>query len=314
MNLPISIIVPIYNAKYFLPQCIESILAQTFSKFELLLVDDGSTDTSLNICTKYAKTDTRITVFHKENEGVTATRKYGVEMAKGEYICFVDADDTLPVSSLQDLYLIHNDTDIIIGTYEEVYTNKKRAHTITGIPLEFTGIDYIRFQLKNTLFHSPWAKLIKKTCFDETTLDIPRTIFRGEDFLMNIRLGMKAKTIKIINKTVYHYIIRSSSCMQSKKPSLEYEKLFDSYLSQFLEKSNLCDSVKNELIHQRADAVAGLILAKCQLDQYDPFLRRVRGMVTFSSGDFVQILIKILYEYPILFRLCYKTGRKLAML
>lgn len=311
MDLPISVIVPIYNAGCFLPSCIESILAQTFSNFELLLVDDGSTDTSLDICTRYAKADARITVFHKENEGVTATRKYGVEMAKGEYICFVDADDALPANSLQDLHIVRNDADIVIGAYKEISANKERLHTITSVPTEFTGIDYIRFQLENKLFHGPCAKLIKKTCFDETTLDIPHTIFRGEDFLMNLRLGKNARKIRIVNTVTYYYIIRDSSCMMTRKPTLVYEKLFDSYLTASLSDKQLCTSLKASVLHQRAEAISGLFLAKCNIDLKDEFVQSVYQASKISSLNISQILIRTMLHHPSLYRLIYRVARKL---
>ena len=91
----ISVIVPVYNTEKYLDECIQSILSQTFADFELLLVDDGSTDGSGNICDKYAIQDERIKVFHQENRGVTAARKLGVKYSNGNYICFVDSDDKI---------------------------------------------------------------------------------------------------------------------------------------------------------------------------------------------------------------------------
>lgn len=89
----ISIIVPVYNAEKFLPQCIESLLAQTFQDIEIILVNDGSTDSSLDICEKYAKIDTRITIISKDNEGVAKARRDGIMKASAEYITFIDSDD-----------------------------------------------------------------------------------------------------------------------------------------------------------------------------------------------------------------------------
>ncbi|MCD7850489.1 MAG: glycosyltransferase [Parabacteroides sp.] len=266
MDTVISIIVPIYNAEKFLAPCIDSILSQTFQDFELLLVDDGSQDASFAICQRYQQNDNRITAFHKSNEGVTATRKYGVEKAKGKYICFVDADDVIPENSLTTLLDNGNDADIIVGSYREINGEEEHDNVIsTDIPEHLSGLDYIGFQLENKLYHAPWGKLFKKECFNHMTFDIPRSIFRGEDYIMNIRLGIEANNITIVKKVVYHYIIRNSSCMQTLKPSLEYEKLFDANLIRPLIDNNLYQSMKSQIPAQRLDAVTGLLKDFCHI-------------------------------------------------
>ena len=228
MDTIISIIVPIYNAEKFLASCIDSILSQTFKNFELLLIDDGSQDSSLSICQKYQQNDNRITVFHKNNEGVTAARKYGVEKAKGEYISFVDADDIIPENSLALLYKEHDNADMVIGNFIEVMPHYSKKNKLYSPQVgRFNGIDYISLQLENKLYHAPWGKIIRKNCFNDDIFTTPRDIFRGEDLIMNIKLGLNIKDIKIVNTIVYYYMIRPSSCMQSRKPTLEYEKMFD---------------------------------------------------------------------------------------
>ena len=105
MNIPqISVIVPVYNVEKYLSRCIESILSQTFTDFELLLIDDGSTDRSGEICDEYAKKDTRIRVFHTKNRGVSAARNLGLDNAKGEWISFVDSDDWVEDDYLRTLF------------------------------------------------------------------------------------------------------------------------------------------------------------------------------------------------------------------
>lgn len=100
----ISVIVPVYNVEKYLSLCIDSILSQTFTDFELLLVDDGCTDKSGEICDGYAKTDARIKVFHTENRGVSAARNLGIKEASADWICFVDSDDWVEKKFLSDLY------------------------------------------------------------------------------------------------------------------------------------------------------------------------------------------------------------------
>ena len=101
----ISIIVPVYNTEKYLRRCVDSILAQTFTDFELLLINDGSTDSSGAICDEYTQKDSRVRVFHKENGGVSSACNLGLDNARGEWITFEDSDDTLPVNALEDIYI-----------------------------------------------------------------------------------------------------------------------------------------------------------------------------------------------------------------
>lgn len=122
----ISVIVPVYNAEKYLHQCVNSVLDQTFTDFELLLIDDGSTDSSGVICDKYATEDNRIRVFHKENGGVSSARNLGLDNAKGEYLIFLDADDYwCDLTALEQMHniAVKNDVDIVRGEYKAVNEN-----------------------------------------------------------------------------------------------------------------------------------------------------------------------------------------------
>lgn len=117
MNTPkISIIVPVYNVEQYLPHCIDSILVQSFTDFELLLIDDGSKDKSGEICDEYVEKDSRVKVFHKENGGVSSARNVGIEASNGEWICFVDSDDYVKTEWLEN-YAQYTDSDLQIQGY-----------------------------------------------------------------------------------------------------------------------------------------------------------------------------------------------------
>ena len=115
MSELISVIVPVYNVEKYLDKCIQSILGQTYSNIELLLIDDGSTDSSGAICDKYVTQDSRVRVFHKSNEGVSAARNWGLDNAKGEWIAFVDADDWIDSDMYERMYnaAVQNQTDMV---------------------------------------------------------------------------------------------------------------------------------------------------------------------------------------------------------
>ena len=117
----ISIIVPVYNVELYLATCINSLINQTFSDIEILLVDDGSLDGSGNICDKYASEDSRIRVFHTSNNGVTFARKTGTENAQGEWICFVDSDDTMPLDALSQMLHMVGNCDMLKGDHRKIH-------------------------------------------------------------------------------------------------------------------------------------------------------------------------------------------------
>jgi glycosyltransferase involved in cell wall biosynthesis len=107
----LSIVIPVYNTEKYLKQCIDSVIGQTFTDFELILVDDGSTDGSGNICDVYAKEDSRVSVVHTKNQGVVTARRTGVALAKGEYIACVDSDDWLDLDFYRSLFELSNESD-----------------------------------------------------------------------------------------------------------------------------------------------------------------------------------------------------------
>ena len=196
----ISIVVPVYKAEKFLHGCIDSILSQTFKDFEVLLVDDGSPDSSGAICDNYVLLDRRVRVFHIPNGGANRAREYGVSMASSsEYITFVDSDDSLPPTALQDLYeLTGEEYDIIVGSYDR---NPKQY--VDG---EMDNLDLVKGIFHYEIASSPYAKLFRKELFDSTTFDLPRDFVMGEDLVMNLRLAFACKKkVKVAPVVVYYY-------------------------------------------------------------------------------------------------------------
>ena len=138
----ISIIVPIYNIAEYLPQCIESLLHQSFSDLEIILVDDGSTDGSFAICEHYRSQDRRIVVIHKKNGGLVSARKVGIKVARGQYIAYVDGDDWIEPDMYEQMYqkLIQENVDVVMcGRYEDTGRTRKAV---------FHGIDEGRYEKK----------------------------------------------------------------------------------------------------------------------------------------------------------------------
>ena len=158
MNNPaISIIIPVYNAENYLRRCIESVLSQSFTDFELILMDDGSKDKSPQICDEYASQDTRVQVIHKANGGVSAARNDGLDIAKGEYVTFIDSDDWVEREYLQSLY-DKRSLDFVIGSFINEPSGKQRKineYTFIGDKLK----DYITKTYLSDGY--PWGKLFE---------------------------------------------------------------------------------------------------------------------------------------------------------
>lgn len=210
----ISIIVPVYNTEIYLEECINSIINQTYSGFELILVDDGSKDNSWDICRKFACKDKRIKVLHQENKGVTAARLLGLESSKGKYVCFVDSDDMLTEDALSVLLdKIVDDADIVT-TWEPI------EQTITGR-------EYVSKLLEKRTTLALWGKLYRKELIiSSRAMEIPRDIYIGEDQLANIKMALLAKKIVCTPAAIYIYRDNVQSVWRTRKWSLEYEYMF----------------------------------------------------------------------------------------
>ncbi|MGG4434631.1 glycosyltransferase family 2 protein [Priestia megaterium] len=213
----ISVIVPIYNAGNKLNKCIKSILNQSFTDFELILINDGSTDNSLSICKKYSQIDQRIKLINKENEGSIEARKDGIKNSSSDLVMFVDADDWVDRSILQKLYgsLIANKADISICNIYKVLGSGKivkkefNNHYFTNNKL-YTEQE-VKSELVTAYFHghpfpsSLCAKLYKKELLIDTGKYLDKIKFLGDDLFYNLEVFMKAKRVKMIDKPLYFY-------------------------------------------------------------------------------------------------------------
>lgn len=230
----ISVVVPIYNAQEFLSECIDSILEQTFCEWELILVDDGSTDESLSICKEYEKKDDRIKIFHQQNGGVTSARRLGVNNAFGEWVTFIDADDILPRYALKCMYdtTFLFDTDLIVGMVGKCVDSKPKI-----LSLE----EWREACISGRPFHvGPVAKLYKRELFSNDMFNIPSWVVKGEDMLMNIRIAFAmSKQPVILYRNVYHYRVNNNSCVHTFIPTLDYEEGYHELRKQAMN-SELC--------------------------------------------------------------------------
>lgn len=209
MTPTISVIVPVYNAEEYLDKCINSILNQSFSDFELLLVDDGSTDNSGAICNTYAQKDSRIRVFDKENGGVSSARNIGLDNAIGEWISFIDADDHIGKNYLQDFVKVGlNKEELIVQ--ELVKDGKiKKSYDYGNWSLEDIEI----LLNNNDIFSNgfPFCKLYNLAVIKENFLKFNKNLRFCEDLVFYLEYISYIKSIKFINHASYFYTIHESS-------------------------------------------------------------------------------------------------------
>lgn len=202
----ISIIMPVYKAEAYLRRSICSLLTQTFSDFELLLIDDGSPDRSGEICDEFARKDPRIRVVHQANSGVAAARQCGLDHARGEYVIHADPDDWAEPDMLEELYgkAKENgcDTDIVICDFYVNFGKKQIYKKQKPSALDSKTIQRELFQ---QLHGSCCNKLVKRACYRENNVKFPEKISFKEDLIFNIRLLQHAKNIRYLPKAFYHY-------------------------------------------------------------------------------------------------------------
>lgn len=219
----ISVIVPIYNIEEYLQKCIESIINQTYTNIQIILIDDGSTDTSGNICDMYAKQDSRIEVLHKKNGGLVSARKEGVLIAKGEYVSFVDGDDWVEVDALERLMESGQDADIITcacceeyGDYQIVKKNSIKE----GVYRSEKSVLYQEMLMNKNFFEFGILphlcdKVIRRRILLPNQMQVNDLISYGEDAACSYPCILDADSICITNIPAYHYRQRAGSIVKS---------------------------------------------------------------------------------------------------
>ena len=310
-KVEISVIVPIHNIESYLPQCIESLLVQSFTNFELILVDNGSPDNCPEICDRYAATDSRIRVIHKENHGLLSARKAGLEKAKGKYIAYVDGDDWVDIFYLDTLYKMAeaNDSDLVVTGHFREFDGK-----IETIKPSFTG-NYDASEIRSLVLPTAiynghfcehnvstyvWNKLFKRALLLKYVLDIPNDIIMGEDAAITYTYLTLCNHITICDIPIYYYRQRPDSIVKSiENPEMEYRRLshllvfLRKKLSPYLSEDNLNVQLTNYLYSLILVRSGGLIYNEDENTIFNPFLNTSKGskIVVYSSGSFGQHIL-----------------------
>lgn len=242
-DIKFSVIITMYNVESYIARCLESIINQTYSNIEILVVDDGSSDNSLEVVNRY-KTDSRLKVITKENGGVSTTRNVGIANATGEYIMFVDGDDYIDERTFEILAkkLSEHPYDIICFNYVVINNgNSKVVKATVNQSIEIVR-EYIIGQ------PSPWAKIIKRKLFIDNKITFPEGRIY-EDLAVIPSLALYTSSICFIEDSLYYYYIRKGSIMHITEFNENRDDKFFSvnYLIDAFRKHNCFENYKNEL-------------------------------------------------------------------
>lgn len=226
-----SIVVPVYNVEKYIRKCIESIITQTYQNFELIIVDDGSTDYSGKICDKYIN-KSNVKVFHKKNGGASSARNYGIKKSKGEYLMFIDGDDFLyDVNCLEELNKIINNSNVDIIQYKMIYyydKSKKFKKLPDIVKLEqntlVEKLDYLNTH--GQLSISACDKIVKSSIIKNNNIYFNENI-RAEDIDWSLNLYLYAKSLKILNYDIYVYRQQREGSFTNKINSYGINSLFE---------------------------------------------------------------------------------------
>ena len=271
----VSIIVPVYQVEKYIRQCVDSILAQTFTDFELILVDDGSKDKSGQICDEYARMDTRVKVIHKENGGAADTRNRGMDQAVGYYVMFVDSDDYLAPTMIECLYrnMLNENADIAACNYLYFFENDRQKDFATNVKSEVLTGSEIFYYRKNERNYGFWTVVWNKLMKRET---VGKVKFRSgkyyeDEFWANEIYQMNIKIVTI-PECLYYYRQHANSTMRQKKiaRSLDLIEAYQERIYIYLREQKYADQAYKVLVYslEHLEESKGLITNEDERKKY----------------------------------------------
>jgi glycosyltransferase involved in cell wall biosynthesis len=244
--MDISIIIPVYNVEQYLKRCVDSVLCQKEVSLEVILVDDGSTDSSGKICDNYASKNANIKCIHIENSGPATAKNRGYDIAKGNYVAFIDSDDEIK----QDMFSVmlksgyqHN-ADIVCCNYIQVDEKGNISHT------EHTGQEYVLNQdealkailIKDKIYSQCWTKIYKRETLESNHIRNTEGLKTEEDFIYNIQAFSRSQTVCIVDKPLYIYTHRTKSL------SKDY---YRNHINQYIDNRILRLELVESIIHEK---------------------------------------------------------------
>ena len=262
----ISVIVPVYNCEDYLEESLGSLLNQTFKDIEIICIDDGSNDNSLDILKNIASSDSRIKVFTQENQGAGAARNYGMKKASGDYIYFFDADDFLEKDALEKAYsnAIKNDSDIVFFKFDQYKDNRFFAHSGPNLEIQFAGADFDSFTFDWHDYRrgpftgpfAPWLKIYKKEFLDaHECFKFPNGL-NHNDVPFHVMTFLKASKISFIPEHLYRYRIDNAGSITNNRLK-KYDHIFRiiNMVEDFLLSEDYMEEFKKEFDYFKANRI-----------------------------------------------------------
>lgn len=255
----ISVIIPVYNVQPYLDECIQSVIRQEYTDFECILVDDGSTDGSGQICDKWQKKDARIKVIHQSNQGVSAARNAGIEVARGEYITFIDSDDWVDANYLSSMAEVMESEDIdlvISGLFQEFNGGKRlqfAPHSSQTFELNKSNTKLFVELNEQFLLYAPYIKLYKSSLLQQHRIKFDTRYSFGEDLLFNYHYLEHVHRLSCIALSSYHYRIIGSNTLSSKLRPDQFQTDYAQWkvLKAFYERKKMWNEHAQALLYKR---------------------------------------------------------------
>lgn len=291
----ISVVIPVYNVEKYIRECLDSIVNQTYKNLQIILVDDGSTDSSGKICDEYANKDSRITVVHQENQGAGAAKNAGLELIKGECFSIIDSDDYIDLSMYEKMVSLMEqyNSDIAQCLFIQNYQNKNiRSETFLTdkSPLKLSSDKYMKKYLSDWRFAVFWNKLFRSSLLDNIRFPVGRKI---DDEFFTYKLVCNAKSIISTTDAFYYYRMRKSSVMNNNaKDRLIYDRI-DCFVERY------------EYVSSRFPK-----LKKAYYDKLSDSLLFYKSQLTEVSEELNTLIEKYPYKQPGIFRKVFNKFSK----
>ncbi|MED3735328.1 glycosyltransferase family 2 protein [Virgibacillus pantothenticus] len=284
----VSFVIPVYNAEHSLKRCIKSILSQSYHSTEIILVNDGSTDKSTEICNSLAALYNNIHVIHQKNAGVSCARNIGIKKAKGAFLQFVDADDYIDSDMTKKLVEAVNSSpinDLVICGYESIATHKKKLYTpsIKGMYTKTSFLHYFGDLYKQIIIPSPCNKLYRLDIINQHNIKFKKNISFGEDLLFNLHYLQYCKRIYILHDSLYKYVnanVHSLSRAYRKNYFKEQQFLLNKVQSFLEEMGGLTYKNKRDLGEIYASSVINAYTNLFHKENRMPRIEKVNEMKT----------------------------------